>query len=69
MADCVAEYNKGLERYQSGNFAGALEEFAKALAIMPDDGPSLTYRERCQEYLKNPPPTDWDGVFQFTSKG
>ncbi|MBF0424638.1 MAG: adenylate/guanylate cyclase domain-containing protein [Magnetococcales bacterium] len=69
LADCVAQYNKGLERYRARDFAGALQEFTKALTIRGDDGPSLTYQQRCQEYLQTPPPADWDGVYQFTSKG
>ncbi|MBF0135642.1 MAG: adenylate/guanylate cyclase domain-containing protein [Magnetococcus sp. DMHC-1] len=69
LADCVAQYNKGLEKYRAMDFAGALQEFTKALTIIADDGPSLTYQQRCQEYLQNPPPPDWDRVFQFTSKG
>ncbi|MBF0153982.1 MAG: adenylate/guanylate cyclase domain-containing protein [Magnetococcales bacterium] len=69
LADCVAQYNKGLEKYRARDFAGALQEFTKALDIIAQDGPSLTYQQRCQEYIQTPPPADWDGVFQFTSKG
>jgi hypothetical protein len=25
-------------------------------------------KERCEEYLRNPPSADWDGVYRATSK-
>ncbi|MBF0415002.1 MAG: CHASE2 domain-containing protein [Magnetococcales bacterium] len=69
LADLLQHYNAGLERYRARDYQQAIEHFEKALAIIPEDGPSKTYVERCREYLENPPAADWDGVFVFTSKG
>ncbi|MBF0625557.1 MAG: adenylate/guanylate cyclase domain-containing protein [Magnetococcales bacterium] len=69
LAGCVEQYLKGLTLYRERNFGAARAAFAKALEILEDDGPSQTYLARCDEYLRTPPPADWDGVFQFTSKG
>jgi len=38
------------------------------LAINEDDGPSLTYFERCITFQAQPPSDDWDGVFGMTTK-
>lgn len=69
MAEILARYNHGREAYKAKDFATALQRFEKILELDPKDGPGLTYVARCKEYLENPPPADWDGVFQFTSKG
>ncbi|MBF0212426.1 MAG: adenylate/guanylate cyclase domain-containing protein [Magnetococcales bacterium] len=62
-------YLEGLELYRNRDYKTAIARFEAALEVDPTDGPSRTYVERCKEYLVNPPPADWDGVFQFTSKG
>ncbi|MBF0184106.1 MAG: adenylate/guanylate cyclase domain-containing protein [Magnetococcales bacterium] len=69
MAEILARYNHAREAYKAKDFATALQRFEKVLEVDANDGPALTYVARCKEYLENPPPADWDGVFQFTSKG
>ncbi|MFW5800269.1 MAG: tetratricopeptide repeat protein [Spirochaetota bacterium] len=64
----LEQYNKGLELYKQRKFEEAKKYFEKALEIKPGDGPSQLYIERCEEFIKNPPPKDWDGVFTFTTK-
>ncbi len=64
----LEQYNKALSLYKQRQWDKALLEFQKALEIVPDDGPSLLYIERCKEYIKNPPPEDWDGVFVMKTK-
>jgi adenylate cyclase len=61
-------YNKGLETYRNREFEKASSYFEKCLELDPKDGPSTTYLKRSQEYQKNPPPEDWDGVFVMTTK-
>jgi class 3 adenylate cyclase/CHASE2 domain-containing sensor protein len=61
-------YNQGLKTYRQKEFEKALTKFKECLSIDPDDGPSKTYLKRCEEYIKNPPPEDWDGVFIMTTK-
>ena len=46
----------------------ALEGFEQALAIAPDDKPSSTYAGRCRAFLEQPPPPDWEGIFELLSK-
>ena len=61
-------YNKGLEYYKLRRWDEAIESFEKALGIDVNDGPSLTYFERCILFKGMPPPDDWDGVFGMLSK-
>ena len=59
---------QGLEAYKNRQWAEALEHFRTALRIVPDDGPSATYVGRCEAFLLDPPPKDWDGVYVMTAK-
>lgn len=61
-------YNKALELYRNRNFVEAKKLFQKCLEIYPEDGPSKIFLERCDIFIQNPPPDDWDGVFVMTSK-
>ena len=64
----IEKYYKGLELFQERRWQEAIDAFKKALKIVSDDGPSLTFIERCQTYMKEPPPKNWDGVYRLTSK-
>jgi len=70
-------FEKGLKLYKSQDFTHALESFNVALECeylrYPDlkgvkTNPSEIYIQRCEEYILNPPGTDWDGVYTLTSK-
>ena len=61
-------FAEGRKNYKLMNFSQAKEYFAKALQLDPQDGPSKVYFQRCEHYIKNPPPEDWDGVFVMTTK-
>lgn len=61
-------YNAALALYKERRWQDAQAGFQKALDVDPEDGPSKLYLERCDEYLKNPPGEDWDGVFVMTTK-
>jgi adenylate cyclase len=61
-------YAKGLEQYRARAFAEAATQFEAALAIVPDDGPSMEMLERCRHYVETPPPADWRGDHVLTSK-
>jgi adenylate cyclase len=61
----VTNYAKSLALYRSGDFAAALEGFAKHEA---EDGPSRTMAERCREFLDNGAPSAWDGAWRALEK-
>ena len=61
-------FAEGRRFYKLMKFAEAREAFGKALAVDPDDGPSKEYYKRCGEFVQNPPPEDWDGVYTMKTK-
>lgn len=67
-AKLLEKFNEGFKLYHEQKWTEAIEVFKEALAIRADDACSELYLERCQDYLKEPPPADWDGVFTMTSK-
>ncbi|MBN1410027.1 MAG: tetratricopeptide repeat protein [Spirochaetales bacterium] len=64
----LALFDEGRKFYKLMNFEEAKKCFEKALQIDPKDGPSKVYLERCQHYIQDPPPPDWDGVFVMKTK-
>lgn len=71
------KFTLGLSLYKSQRFTEALSVFKETLELeyerFPElkgvkTNPSEIYIERCEEYIKMPPPPDWDGVFTLTSK-
>ena len=64
----LASFEKGREYYKQRDFPNALTCFEKCLDIDPDDRPSEVFVERCKYLMENPPPEDWDGVYQMLRK-
>ncbi|HEX6609725.1 MAG TPA: adenylate/guanylate cyclase domain-containing protein, partial [Hyphomicrobiaceae bacterium] len=61
-AEVMEQYGRGLDAFRNRDFEMALQYFRAALELDPKDGPSALYCERCEEYMINPPPADWDFV-------
>lgn len=61
-------FSEGRRFYKLMDFVKAKTCFEKALQIDDSDSPSRVYLERCDWYMTNPPPEDWDGVFTMTTK-
>lgn len=68
MKEVRDHFETGLAHYRRREWESALEAFRRALAASPDDGPSRTYIRRCEEFLENPPPDDWNGVYRLITK-
>ncbi len=68
MKTILPVFKEGLDFYKKREWRKGIASFEKVLAIDENDGPSKTYLLRCRDYLKSPPPVDWDGVFSMTSK-
>jgi hypothetical protein len=65
----ILEYfAEGRKFYKLMKFEEARDAFGKALKIDPEDGPSKVYLARCEDYVKDPPPEDWDGVYVMKTK-
>jgi len=70
--DIIKAYDK---RYRTAWEAMAKQDFTDAINILsglrddqPNDGLYEAMLVRVQGYVSNPPPADWDGVFNLTSK-
>ena len=64
----VELFTEGRKLYKMMQFRNASDLFQKAIEICPNDGPSKVYLERCEYYIDNPPPQDWDGVYVMKTK-
>ncbi|MBY0315249.1 MAG: adenylate/guanylate cyclase domain-containing protein [Bdellovibrionales bacterium] len=61
-------YHQAYHLYMNQNFAKALEIFEQAEHLKSQDKVTSIYKQRCLEYIQNPPPADWDGVDRLKTK-
>lgn len=68
VQDYLDLFQKGYELYMAKDFENALATFEKALSTKADDPVSKIYAKRCREFIEEPPPSDWDGVYIMKTK-
>ena len=68
MHELVKLFHKALDIFQTSSWNEAEDAFKQILKLHPDDGPALLYLDRCRQYIKAPPKSDWDWVYNFTDK-
>ncbi len=61
-------YNEAYGLYTARQFGSAIGAFKEVAVMNGNDAASLKMAVRCEGFLKDPPPDDWDGVFTHTSK-
>ncbi len=75
--ECLGLFAQGLARYYARDWTAARELFTRSAALEPamprrDPGiisnPSLVYLGLVDEYSRQPPPADWNGVYQMKEK-
>ena len=66
--EAIAQFNEGVRRYRQCQWQEAIEIFTRLKNQYPDDRLQDIYIERCEHFKQSPPPQDWDGVWQMTSK-
>ncbi|MBN2038522.1 MAG: adenylate/guanylate cyclase domain-containing protein [Spirochaetes bacterium] len=64
----MEKYYAALDLFGNREWKRAINKFKEGLKIIKDDGPSLKYIERCEQFIKRPPSKSWDGVYKMTSK-
>ncbi len=64
----VDVYTLGLNYYKEKKWYQALNEFKRIIRYFPTDGPTRVYIKRCLDFIENPPPENWDGIYEFTTK-
>jgi len=61
-------YAAGYDEYCRQHWNRAIEHFKRSLELRPDDGPSKTMLKRCMVFKDDPPPEDWECVFEPKTK-
>lgn len=61
-------FSEAIACYKKCKFKEAKAIFEAILGRFADDGPSRLYIQRCEDYIKSPPPPDWDCVYVAKSK-
>lgn len=64
----IEVFHSALVLYRARKWEDAKLAFQGLLAEMPLDTPSKLYVERCEYFVENPPPENWDGVFNRSEK-
>jgi len=64
LLDRNIRFADALKDYRSKNFISAKQKFE----ALKGDRPSEIFAKRCDEFMKNPPADNWDGVWTFTEK-
>ena len=69
VAAFVAPFEAGLKQFQGQQWDLAEASFKRAIAARPGgDPPSDVYLERIAHFREDPPPANWDGVYEFKTK-
>lgn len=69
LIESVQLYEEGIRYYLMRNWKVAIQKFSESEKVKgKTDKAVKLLLERCEEYTKNPPPEDWDGVFTRTHK-
>jgi class 3 adenylate cyclase len=61
-AEAWGLHNQGMDRYYRRDFRGAVDCFQKTQRALPKDYAAELMMDRCLDFMKTPPPKDWDGV-------
>jgi adenylate cyclase len=64
----IQHYSEGRKYYLNRQFAMAMGQFAQALEADKNDLASALHLQRCQYWLQNAPPEDWDGSWEMKEK-
>lgn len=64
----MEEFNAALALYRDRKWRKAHVHFLAISRQLPEDKPCKIYIERCEYFIENPPPDDWDGVFNRDEK-
>lgn len=68
MGRMLEAYGRGMESYRRRQWRDALAAFATGSETFPKDKVFELYAQRCHHFLEQPPPDDWDGVWELKEK-
>ena len=61
-------YGEGRAFYMAREWQSAIDRFGEILDMDINDGPALTYMERCMDFKQRPPDKKWDGTYIMKDK-
>jgi adenylate cyclase len=61
-------YGRAFDLYRRQQWDAAEAELTALLAEHPNDGPATTLMARIAKFREEPPPADWDGVYEAKDK-
>jgi hypothetical protein len=67
-AELVELFSTAREAYKRREWRAASSAWEAILERWPHDGPSQVFLDRCEEYIAEEPPTEWDGVYTMKHK-
>jgi adenylate cyclase len=68
LAEFLQIFRLAMDQYRGRRFKEAMSAFSDAIRLHTDDKVSGMYLERCEHYLREPPPQDWNGAWTLTEK-
>lgn len=68
LREHAEQFTEAVQLFQQRRFDAARSLFADLLNDGMDDVPAEKYVKRCEHFLNEPPPGDWDGVYSLTEK-
>ena len=68
VRDSLAKFESARRLYCDRAFDRALNAFQAILSVVPNDGASVEYIDRCRRFLQTPPRPDWDAIYTLDVK-
>jgi len=68
LKEYLALFYDAFAQYEKGDFAAAKSQFAKCLKYLPADRVTEILIERCDHFIKEGTPKNWNGTFILTHK-
>ncbi|MDR2403592.1 MAG: hypothetical protein LBD78_06135 [Spirochaetaceae bacterium] len=68
LLDTLVIWEQALRHYEKGNFREAVRLFRSVADRNREDDTARLYINRCEEFLRNPPQPDWQGIHTLTRK-
>ena len=68
QAELCARFTEALAAYRARQWEAARRGFVAALAVVPNDGPSLTLLKRLDALQASNLAEDWDGAWHLDQK-
>jgi adenylate cyclase len=64
----VEQFHEALKLYRAQQWPQARKLFQSISEMLPDDRPCQIYIARCNQFIDQPPPADWDGIYDRLNK-